>query len=505
MIYMVIFHIKPQEITLLHLKKSAPLLGGSEARWSARELAKPVIRDGLIVSVDILASAMKETLVEASVTTDKDVIVVLDHSLYKLVRTEIPQDMDKSGYHSYLKNAYLNETKDVEGSCMFEMIVKEFESRKFGFVYTFSLESLEMLEKSMSLLDMKASFIVPEHIAYYAIFEKTLRLDKHEYILFAKYESSTLEGYLFDTFGPLPNQKTWKKDKVTTSNIESILKDKSQDIEKEVTKLNRIIIAGSNSEKIRQDTFTKNVGVWTNPLKRILPNFYEEYLNLLRPKSDSAPIFPTLTYPALFGGFVTTQDGKSFPFRESKTTTNEKVNVQNAQVNHSNTNNMGTNSEGKSFKIPKEAILFLVIFVVTFALFYFIAASRSQEGVGLSFLTKPTETPTPSPSPVPPTPTPTVIVKREEVNVKVLNGTGVAGQAGGLKAALLKAGYVGVVTDNADKYDYTQSIIQIKSGKEYLQTTILGDIKDFITDPKVETLSGTETADVVIIIGKDIK
>ncbi len=504
MIHMVIFHIKPQEVSFLYSKKSA-ILGGSETRWSSHKLVKPVIKDGVIISVDILASAMKEALGDVSVSSDKEVVVVLDHSLYKLVRTEIPQDMDKSEYHSYLKNAYIETTKETEGNCVFEMIVKEFESRKFGFVYTFDLESLETLEKSMSLLDMKVSYVVPEHISYYAIFEKTLRLDKHEYILFAKYESGTLEGYLFDTFGPVPNQKTWKKDKVSASNIESILKDKSSEIEKEVAKLNRIIIAGTDSEKIRQDTFTKNVGVWTNPLKRILPNFYEEYLNLLKPKSDSAPIFPTLTYPALFGGFVTAQDGKSFPFQKKKKDSIEKVNIQDAQVNHSNTNNMGTQSEKKGLKIPKEAILFLVIFIVTFALFYFIAASRSKDGVNLPFLTKPTETPTPSPSPVPPTPTPTVVVKREEVNVKVLNGTGVAGQAGGLKAALLKAGYVGVVTDNADKYDYTQSVLQIKSGKEYLESTILEDIKDFITGPKVETLDSAETADVVVIIGKDIK
>ena len=34
--------------------------------------------------------------------------------------------------------------------------------------------------------------------------------------------------------------------------------------------LNRIILSGAGSEKFRQDLFTKEIGVWTNPLKKII-------------------------------------------------------------------------------------------------------------------------------------------------------------------------------------------------------------------------------------------
>ncbi|MFO0703775.1 MAG: LytR C-terminal domain-containing protein [Patescibacteria group bacterium] len=504
---MVILHIKPQEISILQTKKS--VLSGSETAWASQNFAKTITKDGDFTSIDVLASAIKEAAASIPKLSDKELVVVLDHSLYSVIRSEIPTDVTPDNYHNYLKDSYIKSlgNKKTEGleDQVFEMIVKEFESKKFGFVYTFQRSVLEALEQASTLLELKVTAIVPEHLAYYALFEKTLRLDKHEHIMYVQFENESVEGYYFDTFGPLPNIKPWKKDKVTMNNVESILKDKADNFAKDNTKLNRVVIAGSDSDKIRQDTFTKNVGVWTNPLKRIVPHFYQEYLNLLKSKQESAPVFPALKLAALFGGFITAQDGKAFPFQ--KIGTQKKIKIHDTPVTHSNTEeNMSTQSERKGFRIPKEIILFVVIFIITFSLFYFIAASRSEGGVSVPFLAaKPTETPPPTMTPVPPTPTPTVEVKREEVNVKVLNGTGVAGQAGGLKAALLKAGYVGVVTDNADKYDYTQSVVQIKSDKEFLKGTISEDIKGFITDPKYETLEKTEKADVVIIIGKDIK
>lgn len=500
---MVILHIKPQSVSLLQTKKS--VLSGNETSWASQTPGKSVTKDSSFVSVDLLASSIKEVLSEIPKLADKDVSVVLDHTLYKLLRVEIPEGVVQADYHTFLKDQYIKSGNNKQDQHVFEMIVKEFENKKFGFVYTFEKSALATLEQALSLLELKPTTIVPEHLAFYALFEKTLRLDKHEHILFAQYESETLEGYFFDTFGPVSISKAWKKDKVNANNIESILKEKADAWAKDMPKLNRIVIAGSDSEKIRQDTFTKNVGVWTNPLKRILPHFYQEYLNLLKSKQESAPVFPALRLSALFGGFITIQDGKAFPFQ--KIGTQKKISIHETPtiVNHSSNENMSTHTEKRGFRIPKEVLLFIVIFVVTFSLFYFIAASKSEGGMNIPLITKPTSTPAPTATPEPPTPTPTVEVKREEVNVKVLNGTGVAGQAGGLKAALLKAGYVEVLTDNADKYDYTQSVLQIKTGKEYLQAAILEDMKDFITDPKIESLPETENADIIIIIGKDIK
>lgn len=498
MIHMIVLHIKPQEVTILSYKKS--VIGGNSSYWSTKELIQPIVKNGSITSVDTLTSIIKEITSGLENNSEKEISILLDHSFYELSRFEIPAETLQNEYHSYLKSAFQKAQNTSEDTRVFEMVVREFESSRFGFVYSFDKITLSAIEESLRLIDLKASAIVPEHLALYALFEKTLRLDKHENILFVNFESNFAEGYLFDTFGPISSMKPWRKEKVSLDNIESIIKDKSEEWSKKMPKLNRVIIAGSLSDKIRQDTFTKNVGVWTNPLKRIIPHFYQEYLNLLKPKIETSPTFPVLQLASIFGGFVTVIDGKAFPFQ--KIGIIQKNKIFQAPITKL-TNPSMDNTPG--FKIPKEIILFAVIFVITFSLFYFIASSKSESGISLPIFNKPTETPTPSPTVAPPTPTPTVEVKREEVNIKVLNGTGVAGQAAGVKQVLIDAGYLGVVTANADKYDYAQSVVQIKSDKSFVRDTIVEDIKSLITDPKIEDLDASENADIVIIIGKDIK
>ena len=181
---MVILHIKPQSVSLLQTKKS--VLSGNETSWASQTPGKSVTKDSSFVSVDLLASCIKEVLSEIPKLADKDVSVVLDHTLYKLLRVEIPEGVVQADYHTFLKDQYIKSGNNKQDQHVFEMIVKEFENKKFGFVYTFEKSALATLEQALSLLELKPTTIVPEHLAFYALFEKTLRLDKHEHILFSK-------------------------------------------------------------------------------------------------------------------------------------------------------------------------------------------------------------------------------------------------------------------------------------------------------------------------------
>lgn len=64
------------------------------------------------------------------------------------------------------------------------------------------------------------------------------------------------------------------------------------------------------------------------------------------------------------------------------------------------------------------------------------------------------------------TPAPTVAVDKKTVKIQVLNGTGTPGQAASAVKALETAGYSAdnIKTDNATKYDQTQTTITAKSG-----------------------------------------
>lgn len=124
--------------------------------------------------------------------------------------------------------------------------------------------------------------------------------------------------------------------------------------------------------------------------------------------------------------------------------------------------------------------------------FFFMRSSSSQTAT-----VAPTSTPVDQG--ILPTEEPTV--NKEDIKIKVLNGSGVVGEAGKVQKILEDADFVVESTANADKYDYTTTEIQAKS-------TIPAEITDELTellgeDYTVESaeLDEAEEVDIVIIVG----
>ena len=246
--------------------------------------------------------------------------------------------------------------------------------------------------------------------------------------------------------------------------------------------MNRLILAGVQSEKVRQDTFTKEIGVWTNPLKRIIPEFYQDYLKLLLSSSNKP--FSFLSYEACVGGFIFHAQNKNFSLL-----------------------NNSKDEERKLFALPRinlakrEIIIFLSSFIVSLILFIVVSKLRLKFNFDFS-QTKPTATVTPvKPSPkVTAIPTPKVL--KDELKIKVLNGTGTKGQANELKDLLKEKGYQEILTGNADSFDYEQTELQTKKSMSSAIKTIKNDLKDNVTSVKESVLDEDEAADVVIIVEK---
>ena len=106
--------------------------------------------------------------------------------------------------------------------------------------------------------------------------------------------------------------------------------------------------------------------------------------------------------------------------------------------------------------------------------------------------------------------TPEVVVDEAldltETSISVLNGSGIAGEAGKVKDLLSSAGFVNdnIQTGNADSYDYENISMSIK---EDLSDNILTEMKNALSeDYEVEVsedyLQENSTYDVVIIVGK---
>lgn len=109
------------------------------------------------------------------------------------------------------------------------------------------------------------------------------------------------------------------------------------------------------------------------------------------------------------------------------------------------------------------------------------------------------DTPTETPSP---TPTGEGTVERQDISIQVLNGSGIAGEAGKVADFLKEKGYTEVTTGNADTYDFTDVTIRAGAENKKLAEQIKADLASDYTVVKVETADIKEAVDVVVIIGK---
>ncbi len=127
---------------------------------------------------------------------------------------------------------------------------------------------------------------------------------------------------------------------------------------------------------------------------------------------------------------------------------------------------------------------------------------------GISRLNEMIATPTPNtvetPTPIQsgPTASPSSSLKREEIKLQVLNGSGISGFAGKAKTYLEELGYKDVMTGNAATSDFTNTIISVKdSKKEFLETIKTDLAKNYKVAEKTETLSASSKYDFVITLG----
>lgn len=477
---MIYLYVEKNSLKLLHLKKT--LFGQYELITFEKTYQTELLTKGKILNIDYLASAVKEIMANNETIKDKEVFLILPQESFSFLRSAVPADIAQSAIGAFIRDKSRASLGADIDSCCFDYMVEESGSQKQLSFFAILEEELNKLKEGLALADLKLVGIVPETIAYYKLFEKTLRKDKKENILYVDYEKNLISGYLFDSYGLIDPEK-WTAEINEKTPLEEVLKKKAVQIEKKTGKLNRLILSGAQSENIRQDTFTKNIGVWTNPLKRIIPNFYQEYLKtLILPTGKT---FEILTYDQCFGAFIFFEENKTFSLTRIKPTAKKKLKIGLPKVN-----------------IPKkEILLFFISFIFSFLLFVLISRVPS-----INFLAKISNPPTPSIVPTAvPSPTPTPSFKKEDLKIKILNGSGIAGKAVEVRDILKEGEYQEIVTGNADNFDYEITEIQVKPSKSGAAAMIKDDLKDYSGSFKETSLDEEASADVIIIVAKDFK
>ncbi len=96
-------------------------------------------------------------------------------------------------------------------------------------------------------------------------------------------------------------------------------------------------------------------------------------------------------------------------------------------------------------------------------------------------------------------------LKKEVIKVSILNGSGIAGEAGKVKALLNDSGFTDITTGNAKTYDFTKTIVSTKADADKsLYSEIEKSLETYDVE-KGEDLSKDSEFDVVVTVGKTKK
>ncbi|MEK7079634.1 MAG: LytR C-terminal domain-containing protein [Patescibacteria group bacterium] len=489
---MIYLYIDKNQVKLLSAKKS--LFGQYSVDSYEKKFQVDLLKNGTVVNVDILASAIKEILQNTPSVKDKHVYLILPQEAFHFLRTEVPNDIATPAIDSFVKDKLRTTFAQNTGALYYDYFFIENGPQKYISLFAIEASVATKFQETVKLLDLEVQAFLPETLAFFKLFEKTLRVGKVENILYGKYEKDYFFTYLFDSFGLLEEEKNEYK-LGGAKKIEQILKARGEELEKKSRKINRLILSGPVSETIRQDTFTKEAGMWTNPLKKIILQFYDEYVKMLLP-SDGKPL-SLLEFDVCLGAFIFSVENKDFsPLRRTYATdtlSSEPFKAR-PQFKLPNLPSVG---------IPKEILLFVASFIVSFGLFSLVGKTNIR--LSLPNFQKPPEQKI-IPTVEPPSPTSTPAFTREELKIKILNGSGTRGKASVVKDVLKEKKYLEIVTGNADNFDYQITEIQVKKSKKEAANYILADLKDYTQQPSVsEDLGEEELPDVVIIVGQDFK
>ncbi len=468
---MIYLYIEKHQIKILYLKKA--VFGQFSAGYFTKEYAQNLTEGD---SIDYLASAIKEALMFAKVPqNDVDITLILPPENFSYTRFTIPSDITSTATESFIESKVKTQLGEDVNNLKYAYQIYQNDTKKIVNLYGLTGDDFEVYKKTFSLLDLKLKDIIPASISYFQLFDKTLRKTKEETIFYLSADKDKVAGYLFDSFGLLENTRFEKEYENLT------LQESVKEIINQVpSNINRIMLGGMKSKNVRQDTFTKEVGVWTNMLFRIITGFYEEELKMVV-ATDEKP-FPFLDYAECFGAFIFSQKNESF-FKGLKESRTKRIRI-------------------RKVHIPWKSLgIFILSFVISFSLLYLF----SKRKVSIpNIMNKPTLTPTAIPTN---TPTPTPAIKKSQIKIKILNGSGKTGLAGDLKDKLIDAGYKDIVTGNAKSFDYKNTVIQFKSKKDedLMKSLIEGDLKSYTSSYKTELTETDTSADVIIIAGKDIE
>jgi len=462
------------------------MLGQYNSHYFQKVHENNVTENGAVASIDIVASTIKEalTLAKPKNITDKDVYLILPQEAFTYISIDVPSGISDSAIVPFMRDKVLSEHNIQLDSSMYDFVnIAQGENRKI-LLYICNEQTYSQYVEALSLLGLRLCATIPETLSYFTLFEKTLRAEKKETILFVHYKQKQSFGFLFNSYGLLEAKRL----AFESDDFEANLKQTVEKIIKEHGVVNRLILSGQDADQFRQDLFTKKVGAWTNPLKKIIVTFYEEYLKQIIVAPDEP--FPLLDLDACLGAFIFDSQNRKFIIATKKTS-------------HSRSRaRFALPSLGIR---PRDVVIFVFSFLLSFgAIFMYpkIQAFFNQKNSEKAAIITPSVAEKANPSP-----TPTPQIDRKIINVKILNGSGTKGLAADVKTLLQEKGYTEIIAANANSFDLETTTIEAKKDKQDVATVLISDLVENVKLKKedIAELGENDSADVVITLGQDFE
>jgi hypothetical protein len=457
------------KIQIISLKK--PLLGKKKVTFAAASIPKEEVGE---FNLDRWASYLKRALsLLPPKTISGKAKLILGQNFWHFTQVEIPADITDSALSGFLKQQLENKTSIKADNGYFHHVLYDFKGKKFAGVYFLTSKTFNELQTLLSFYDLKISEIYPEALLIYSLFEHTLNKQKEEAALFLEYEEDLSSGLLFNSTGLISKKTIAIKSEELIKKLKELNKEQSKPIA-------RLILGGKVSTKVRQDNFTKESGLWTNPLEKVLQNSSLEPLaNKLGLQKELLPLCREIALVNLI---------------QTKKQDNFLLNIKNAsRVSFS------LPKKPKFPKLPLKTITKVLILVLVSSVLTYGLINLGNWGYGKIKNTK-VSSPTPTTKPKPKK-TPTPALSRQELEIEILNGTGVAGMASSLQTELEDLGYQIKEIGNAENYDYSQTVIIAKNQSVF--RLIKKDLVEFnVSQPKFEQTNSEITT---IIFGADLQ
>lgn len=485
---MVYIYIGKNRIKILALTKS--ILGQYTPAYFQKIFENDLLEEGRVKNADVLSSAIKEALTLASPKeiTDKQIFLILPQESFDFRGYDVPPDISETAILPFIKDKVRADIPyDIEEGLYDFLITKQGGESKVLF-YSQKNDVYKEFSNCIRLLNLSIVSVFPETLSYYKLFEKTLKKDKKENIVYVGFEKSDSFGFLYNSLGLLaPERIDLGKE------LEDSLKSKIDDLLKNNIKVDRVILAGEESEKVRQDHFTKNVGAWTNPLKKIISTFYKDYLKLIIVSPEYA--ISLLDFSICIGAFIFDRESGPFAPPEKNKVLTQKV-----------SRNISIPKFNLSLPVfeKRDLLIFFVSFLISFSIIFYLPSITKLMPSSTKKESTPGPKSTPTASPLP-SPTKAPTFKKETLKIKILNGSGVAGKASDVKDILKEKGYDEILTGNADSFEIEASEIQVKDELKAAADAVKKDLSEDISIKKVSSLAKDSTADLIIIVGSDFK